>query len=333
VPPNDTKKVRLINWQLPMKRVLYSLVPIILSSIYFFGWRAFVLLVIANGVAFICEYAFCKQYNQPVSSAVFVTGCLFALGLPPALPYWIAVVGVVFAVVFGKMVFGGFGKNIFNPALTGRAFIYISFGDFMTARGWYRPFSGFPGGFAAYSRMGDLDATTSATPGSWLVYSAERLAEAGVSPGEFTWLRLFLGNTTGVIGGTSAVLVLAGIAYLLYTKTANYRIVASAIVGYLLMQAILHYTGFEAAHPVNGLFAGSVIFAVCYYATDPVSAAKTQEGRWIYGAFIGLIYPVITVFSIWPAGAQFSILLANMFSPILDYTIRSVKQKNKQKGA
>ena len=336
-----------------MQRVLYALVPITISSVYFFGWRALMMVIVANATAFVAEYAFTKKNNQPCTSAAFVTGTLFALGLPPLLPMWIVVMGSAFGIVFGKMVFGGFGKNVFNPALTGRAFIYISFGDWMTASGWTHAIPGmqgrglFPGGFTAWTAKHSFgsDAVTQATPGSWLTWTEGMLKDrldAGMTQVEmaaeyFPFISLFLGNTAGVIGGTSALLVIIGGLYLLFTKTANYRIVVTAIIGYLISQSILHYTGAVsstgtmAAAPHNGLFAGSVIFAVFFYATDPVSAPKTNEARWIYGSFIGLIYPILTLFSVWPAAAQFSILLANMFSPITDYAVNSVKGSKKKK--
>ena len=97
------------------------------ASVYFFGWRVLIMFVIVNIAGFLAEYFFARHYNEPVSSSVFVTNFLFVMIIPPTLPYWMAVLGIVFAVVFGKMVFGGLGKNIFNPALTGRAFLYVTF--------------------------------------------------------------------------------------------------------------------------------------------------------------------------------------------------------------
>jgi len=335
------KTAKYVKWQLPMQRVLYALVPIVISSVYFYGWRALLMVIVANATAFVAEYVFTHRDQQPCTSAAFVTGTLFGLGLPPLLPMWMVVLGSAFGIVFGKMVFGGFGKNVFNPALTGRAFIYISFGDWMTARGWTHAIPGvqgrplLPGGFAAWTaeQMIGTDALTQATPGSWLTWPAERLAEAGITDAYYQWINLFLGNTAGVIGGTSTILVIAGGLYLLFTKTANYRIVVPAIIGYLLMQSLLHFTGAVsstgtfAAAPLQSIFAGSVLFAVFFYATDPVSGPKTNEARWLYGAFIGLLYPVLTTFSVWPAAAQFCILLANMFAPITDYAINSLKGK------
>ena len=130
----EKKKKPLIKWQKPNVAVMYALIPAILGSIYFFGLRSLLVLSIVTIAGFLTEYIFLKAYyKEPVSSAVFVSCFLFTLSLPPTIPIWIAVVGIVFGILFGKMVFGGFGRNIFNPAITGRAFIYISFGAPMTA--------------------------------------------------------------------------------------------------------------------------------------------------------------------------------------------------------
>lgn len=301
--------------QLPMTRVLLALLPIALSSIYFFGWRVLLLLAVVNATAFAAEYSFTRRWKQPASAAVFVSASLFTLSLPPMLPVWMAVLGIVFGIVFGKMVFGGFGKNVFNPALTGRAFIYISFGRQMTGE-WYEPLRGALGGFTAYT----VDAVTQATPGM-LLKSGESMPLA----------QLFFGNTAGVLGGSSAILVLVGGIYLVWTKAASYRIVVGCLSGYLLMQTLLWATGHAGvASPHRALLAGSILFGTFFYATDPVSGPNTQPGRWIYGAFIGAMSAVITVFSAWPAGTMFAILLANMFTPIMDHAIKAMQAKKKQ---
>ncbi|MBT3295213.1 MAG: RnfABCDGE type electron transport complex subunit D [Verrucomicrobia bacterium] len=297
-----------------MTRVLWALAPIAASSVYFFGWRALLLLVVVNAAAFAAEYAFTRRWKQPASAAVFVSGTLFALSLPPQLPVGMAVLGIVFGIVFGKMVFGGFGKNIFNPALTGRAFIYVSFGRHMTGQ-WVDPVEGSLGGFGAYA----ADAVTQATP-----CMALKAGEA------VPLLHLLLGTTSGVLGGTSALLVLLGGSYLVWKKAANHRIVVGCLAGYLVMQAIFWSIGCAGvASPLHGLLAGSVLFGIFFYATDPVSGPTTQQGRWIYGAFIGSMSSLITVFSAWPEGTMFAILLANMFAPIMDHAIKAVTVKKK----
>jgi Na+-transporting NADH:ubiquinone oxidoreductase subunit B len=299
--------VPLIKKQAPMSQVLYALIPLVVSGVYFFGWRVAVMLVVGNLAAFLTEYVFVRGTGQPVTAAVFVTGTLLVLSLSPALPFWMVAVGAVFAVAFGKMMFGGFGRNVFNPALVGRAFLYISFGGWMTAH-WSEPVSGWAGGFGAYA----TDAITQATPGM--------LIKRGM---EVSFRDLFLGATAGTIGGTSAALAIAGGVYLLWRKTANWRIAVPALLGFYVMQGGLWVAGVDkAAEPLHAMVAGSFLLGVFFYATEPVTASKHAVGRWIYGAFIGVMSSLIGVFSVWPAGTMFAILLANMFAPIMDYGLK-----------
>lgn len=304
-----------VKWQTPMVRVLRACVPLVAAAVYFFGWRALAVVVVANLAAYLTERVFTRAWHEPVSSAVFVTGTLLAFSLPPPIPLWMVALGSVFGVGFGKMVFGGFGRNIFNPALTGRAFLYISFGREMTGQ-WVKPFTGWPGGFAAWGYAAadaPPDLITTATPGA--------LMKAGEHFGIWD---LFLGNCSGVIGGTSTILTLVCGAYLLWTQAANYRIVVSGFAGFLIMQTIAWQAGWhQAVDPWRAAFAGSLVIGILFYATDPVSSSATNPGRWIYGAFIGVMSCLIATFSAWPAGTMFAVLLANMFAPILDHVVRA----------
>lgn len=314
-----TAPVPLIKWQAPMVRVLRACVPLLVAAIYFFGWRVLALLLVVAVVAVAAEYLFTRGWKEPVSSAVLVTATLFTFALPPGLPFWMAALGALVGVVFGKMVFGGFGRNVFNPALTGRAFIYISFGKHMTGQ-WYEPFHGFPGGLARWGYMGDRvppDVFTTATPGSLM-----KLGEP------FGLTELVLGNTAGVIGGTSAILtVLCGL-YLLWTKAANYRIVISGFAGFAAVQTLCWQMGWgHAVDPLRAGCAGALVIGIFFYATDPISASQTNPGRWIYGALIGALSSLIATFSAWPAGTMFAVLLANMFAPLLDHVVKSAQAR------
>ncbi len=312
--PEDKKKTPLVRWQTPMRRVLIALVPALLAAIYFFGWRCLIMLIVVNVFAFLSEYAFCKYYKEPVTSAVFVTGTLFTLILPPNLPYWMAVAGIVFGVVFGKMVFGGFGKNVFNPALVGRAFIYVNFSTPMTA-GWFMPNYGKWAGIIKYS----TDAVSGATP--------MQVMKAGKSMGLFD---LFIGNTSGCMGETCALALILGGVYLLWTKTANYRLIAGTLIGFVVLQGILWLSGVNGAcDPLRGAISGGFMLGAIYMVTDPVSACKTNPGRWIYGTMIGALTVVIRMFSVWAEGMMFAILLGNMFAPITDYAVNAIKRKRK----
>lgn len=311
---NEAKKIELIKWQLPMKRVLYALAPVVLSAVYFFGWRCLIMLLVVNIAGFLAEYAFARYYREPVSSAVFVSNVLFALIIPPNLPYWMAAVGIIFGIVFGKMVFGGFGKNVFNPALAGRAFIYINFGAPMTAR-WYEPFKSVIGGFGHYT----TDAVSGATP----MAAMKAGTDVPISS-------LLLGNTSGCMGETCALLIILGGLYLIYKKTASYMIVSSCIISMLALQAILWASGVKnAIEPFHAMLSGGFMLGAFFMATDPVSACKTTPGKWIYGALIGILTVIIRVFSIWAEGFMFAVLLANMFAPITDYAINALKKGKK----
>jgi len=303
-----------------MYQVVYALVPLSVLSIYLFGWRSLSILAVVNVAGFLSEYVFARIYKKQVSSAVFVTNFLFALSLPPAVPYWIAVVGIIFGVVFGKMVFGGFGRNVFNPAISGRAFIYISFGVPLTA-GFVQPASGFPGGFALW--LNGADAVSRATPIADLASGAD-----------VPLFNLIAGNISGSLGETSAVLIAAAAVFLIVKKAANFRIIAAGLAGFLVMQSALFFGGIEGAlNPVYGLFCGSLMYGLVFMATDPISSSQTtNEGRWIYGLTIGVLISLIRTFSIWIEAVTFAILLANMFAPLLDHMLKERRKRIKARA-
>ncbi|MBN2552787.1 MAG: RnfABCDGE type electron transport complex subunit D [Spirochaetales bacterium] len=301
-----------------MKRVLYALIPAVIASVYFYGWRALVILAIVNVVGFLTEFLFLRHRKEPATSAVFVSSFILALSLPPTIPYWMAALGALVGILFGKMAFGGFGKNVFNPAMVGRAFLYVSFGGQLTAA-WANPFIAFPGGFARYQAAA-ADIIGQATPLSQFA--------RGVST---PWLHLFLGNVSGSLGETSAVLLILGGLYIVWKKAAAWQIVVGGFAGFLAAQTAFWLTGLSSAgNPVYALFAGSFIFGVFFVITEPVSASQTTgTGRWIYGIFFGIMVVVIRTFSAWPAAVMFATLLANMFAPLLDYLIKQRKQQRK----
>ena len=316
----NAKKNSFMQMQPPMVRVVYALVPLVLAAIYFYGWRFLVVLAIVNAAGIIAEYLLARTYGMKVTSSVLVTNFLFALSLPPTIPIWIAVVGIVFGVVFGKMVFGGFGKNVFNPAISGRAFIYISFGVPLTAK-FIEPVSGgMLGGFAAW--MPGSDVISNATP---LVLQAQGA--------EIPLMNLFLGRIPGSYGEASALLIILGGIYIVWKKAANWHFIASNITSFLILSAALFYSGVEGAiEPIHALFSGSFMFGAVFMVTDPVSASQTTNlGRWIYGSIIGIMIVLIRVFSGWPGGVTFAILFGNMFAPLIDHLIKEQRKKKKQK--
>ncbi len=304
--------------QPPMIRVLYALIPLVVAAIYFFGWRFIIVLAIVTGAGILSEYLVARVYGMKVTSSVLVTSFLFALSLPPTIPLWIAVVGIVFGIIFGKMVFGGFGKNIFNPAISGRAFIYVSFGVPLTGR-FVPPVAGNGlRGFAAW--MPQTDTLSSVTP---LVEQVEN--------GPLDLGTLFLGNTAGSYGETMALLIILGGIYIVWKKAANWHFIASSVLSFFALSAILFYSGVAGTiEPVHALLSGSFLFAAVFMITEPVSASQTTTlGRWIYGIMIGVMTVLIRVFAGWPEGVTFAILFGNMFAPLMDYLIKEWKKGKK----
>ena len=290
-----------------MDKVLWALLPIVLFSVFLFGWRILATLVVANIFAFLSEYMFIrKKKNGKVSSAAFVTASLLALSLPPTIAYWIVAVGVIVAITFGKMVFGGFGMNVFNPAIVGRTFIYISFPNEMTIS-WLKPFRNWPGGFAFWQNSSLL---TSATP----------IAEYN-SSGNFPELsRLFLGTISGSIGETSAILIILAGIYLIMTKTAKWQ----GILAFMFSSSLFTLF-FYQANPLPFILSGGALFGAFFMITDPVSSPKDKLALWIYGALVGFVTVLIRRYSLFTEGFMFAILIANTFMPIIEIGIKKAK--------
>jgi Na+-transporting NADH:ubiquinone oxidoreductase subunit B len=284
--------------------------------VYLFGWRslAVVVVVLAFGIA--TEAVFTFREGKPVTSAVFVTSLIFSLSLPPMIPFWMAIVGIGVGVALGKMVFGGFGQNVFNPAMVGRCFLYVTFPLEMTNQ-WATPLWGGAAGFGRWSLR--LDAVTQATP----------LVEwrKGISvPLE----QLFFGNTAGSLGETSALLIVLGGLYLIYKKAAPWRLTVSCLIGGILLSTVLHILGAKGVpSALVTLLSGSFLFGSVFVVTEPVSGAKTLFGQWIYGFMVGGLTVVLRGFSNFPEGVMFSILIMNAFVPLIDQTVRRVQASKK----
>jgi len=300
-----------------MRTVIISLIPLILSSIYFFGWRGFILLLWVSLLGILTEWIFQRKNNKPISEAILVTCILYTLTLPPSTPYWIAGVGIIFGTVFAKEVFGGFGRNIFNPALIARAFVYVSFPEALTMK-WSVVSQNFPGGFTTYLTEG-IDAISRSTP--MLVFrETGEIAE---------YLSLFFGNISGSLGETSAILIILAAIYLIYTKTASWQTMAGVSIGFILLSSALNLLGVtQVPTPLFGVLSGGFLFGTVFMATDPISSPKTVEGKWIYGILIGIITVIIRGYALFAGGIMFAILIGNTFAPIIDEGVKYFKKTN-----
>lgn len=297
-----------------MIRVVVGLIPCLFGAVIFFGLRSLLVTGVVLAAGVLAEAAFTLRQGKPVTSAVLVTGLIYALSLPPTVPLWIAVVGVVFGVVFGKMAFGGFGYNIYNPAMVGRCFVYISFPLALTA-GWVHPFSSVSQGFVSW--LPPVDAVSAATP--------LRLIHAGQ---EVSLKPLIWGNVAGSMGETSAVLIAIGGAYILYKKAAQWRLAFSCLLGAFLASSVFYILKIPGIpNPMTFMMAGSLLFGAFFVVTEPISGPKTKPAQWIYGLTIGALTIVLRRWSNFPEGIMFSVLFMNTFVPLLDRAVQQY-QKN-----
>jgi Na(+)-translocating NADH:ubiquinone oxidoreductase B subunit len=218
--------------------------------------------------------------------------------------------GIVFGVVVGKELFGGTGRNLFNPALVGRCFLSLSYPAAM-APAWLKPGTGLAGRVFQYVDVSDVQAITSATP---LVLAKQ---------GQFVELSdLFLGRIAGSAGETSALAIILGGMLLLISRVANWRTVLSTLGSFILLAAVLHYIRPDIFGPVIwNLFAGGLLFGAFYMATDPVTSPTTNGGKWAYGIIIGTATVLIRNLTGYVEGVTFAILLGNICAPVLDEVV------------
>ena len=255
--------------------------------------------------------------GHEISEAFLVTSLLFTLTLPPTIPLWQAAVGISFGVIFAKEAFGGVGLNFMNPALAARAFIYFA----------------YPAQMSGNEVWVAVDGVTSATP----------LAQIGeaVSAGQamqnvdFTWAQAFIGTIPGSMGETSTLACLFGAVLLLITGIASWRIMASMLIGGVVCSLLFFFLA-DPANPFNGIpvhyqmVLGGFAFALVFMATDPVSAAHTPQGQWMYGLLIGVLAILIRVANpAYPEGVMLAILLGNVFAPLFDHLVIQANVKRR----
>lgn len=276
-----------------------------IAGVYIFGIAALSVILTATISAIFTEVLIQKLCRKKVTisdGSAALTGILLALTLPPGLPLWMAGVGGAIAISLGKQVFGGLGKNPFNPALVGRAILVISFPEQMTT--WGKP---TPGIF-------NVDAVSAATPLGILKEEGAIVAEA-----EISLLNAFLGNIGGSIGEVSAIALLVGAAFLLIRKHISAEIPAAFIATVMLftMPFWLHDPG-KYASPLFHLLTGGLLLGAFFMATDMVTTPLLRKGKLIFGIGCGLLTASIRLFGAFPEGVLFSILIMNGATPIID---------------
>ncbi|MBQ3535805.1 MAG: NADH:ubiquinone reductase (Na(+)-transporting) subunit B [Alistipes sp.] len=323
VPNTTTKKGSHIRDCIDMKRTMFfvvlALIPAFLFGCYNTGsqvglegftafWyglvRVLPMLAVSYVVGLGIEIVYAQIRKEEVAEGYFVTGFLIPMIMPVSTPLWMVALGVAFAVIFGKEVFGGTGMNVFNPALVARAFVFFAFTPQM---------SGEKVWFSDWKMMGATDATTGAT-------ALEQLA----TKGEMQWSAMdaFLGFIPGSFGETSTLCILLGGALLLYTGIASWRTMLSVFVGGLAMGYLFQAVGMTEYPAYYHLLVGGFAFGAVFMATDPVTSAQTNVGKYIVGFMTGALAVMVRVVNpAYPEGMMLAILFMNALAPTVDYFV------------
>ncbi len=309
-----------------MRNVIYALLPICVYSVWLFGISALAMIATTTAACVLSEHLACRMSGREstvLDCSVAITGLLLGLTLPPGFPLWMAAVGALVAVGPGKMLFGGLGFNVFNPALVGRAFLQAAFPVAITA---YTPalaphrFSEFipstlawplmkPAPVADWIARVHVDAFSGATP--LMLQKFDHITTDS--------LAFFLGERAGSAGETSALLILLCGAYLIARKMMEWRIPLAMLLTAFLVAGAFHYVN-EAQYPspIFVLFSGGLMLGAMFMATDPVASPVTPLGMWIYGALMGFITVLIRFKGGLAEGVMYAILLGNALSPLID---------------
>ncbi len=293
-------------------------------SVWYGFLKVFPIVVVSYVVGLAIEFMFAQIRKHEVNEGFLVTGMLIPLVMPPDVPLWMVAVATAFAVIIGKEVFGGTGMNILNPALTARAFLFFAYPAWMSGdKVWV-------GGMVDGQT---LDAYSGATP----------LAQATQGSIDFTLgnsnnidlMDMITGTIPGSIGETSKIAILLGAVILLFTGLGSWRIMLSMLLGGLSMGIIFNLVGGNPFMEIpfwEHLLIGSFMFGMVFMATDPVTAAQTNRGKWVYGFLIGLLAILIRVVNpAYPEGTMLAILLMNVFAPLIDHYVVQANIKKRKK--
>jgi len=298
-----------------MYGVIISLLPALGVSVYYFGIGMVIVTAVSVLSCILFEYLIqkfvMKVKTTHLDGSALLTGLLLAFCLPANLPIWMVMIGALVAVGIAKMTFGGLGNNIFNPALVGRVFLFISFPVAMTS--WPQP-----GQWLKYT-----DALTGATPLGVMKEGLATKSVAEIMPELPSFLNLFLGNNMGSAGEVAAFALLIGMIYLLIKKIITWHIPISILGTVFLFTGILWLANPDRfADPLFHMLTGGLMLGAIYMATDYVTSPMSTKGMLIYGVGIGIVTVLIRVFGAYPEGVQFAILIFNGFTPLLNKYIK-----------
>lgn len=355
--PNTTSKRRgahvhdAIDSKRTMSVVIFALLPALLLGMYNVGlqhniavgveasfWSTFFYgflsvlpqIIVSYAVGLGIEFIIAQMKHEEIQEGFLVTGILIPMIIPVETPLWMIAVATAFAVVFAKEVFGGTGYNVFNVALITRAFLFFSYPAAMSGDSvWVRLSSTFGLGGAEKA----VDGFSGATPLGQIAAAKGMLPDIhNTLGGPLTDWDAFLGFLPGSVGEVSTLAILIGACILIYTGIASYKIMVSGVVGVFAMAAVFNAIGATPAMQVSALhhlIYGGFAFGIVFMATDPVTAARTEAGKWVYGFLIGVMVVFIRVLNAgYAEGMMLAILLMNTFAPLIDYI---VVERNTQK--
>ncbi len=299
-----------------MRDVIIALLPAGIAAVIFFGLNALITIITAAAGCTALEWICCRYLlkTKPTTNdlSAIVTGLLLAYNLPCNMPVWMILIGCFVAIVITKIAFGGIGKNLFNPALVGRVFLFVSFPVQMTS--WLKP--------QMFDFM-NTDATTSATTLSILKH-ADAMTSATQLNGQLpNYWDMFIGNIGGSLGEVSSLALLLGLFYLLWRRVISWHIPVYFIGSFLLLNTIdwLFYDN-PQSEPLTQLLSGGLLLGAFFMATDYTTSPMCKSGKIIFAIGCGTLTFVIRRFGAYPEGVSFAILIMNAFVPLIDKTFK-----------
>jgi Na+-transporting NADH:ubiquinone oxidoreductase subunit B len=304
------------------------------------AWKVLPLVVVSYGVGLGIEFLFAGFRKHSINEGFLVSGMLIPLIMPIDVPLWMVAVAVAFSVIIAKEVFGGTGMNILNVALTARAFLFFAYPKQLSGEIWIHEVAASKSGgllvdgYTGATALGELASTVGQPIMNADVTSVMGMFDAG---GMYSLSNAFLGLIPGSIGETSALAILIGAALLIWTGIGSWKVMSSFLVGGLVMGFLFNLMGMNAymtLPPIHQVVMGGFMFGMVFMATDPVSAAQTERGKWIYGFLGGFLSIMIRVFNpAYPEGVMMAILFMNVMAPLIDHYVIQANVSKREKRA
>ncbi len=311
-------------WNVGYQHALATGIHFNVLQAWWFGFlKVLPLYLVSYIVGLAIEFASAQIRGEEVNEGYLVSGFFIPLIVPVNVPLWMLAIAVAFAVIFGKEVFGGTGMNIWNPALLTRAFLFFSYPSQMS-------------GSDCWINSGKqvVDSFSGATPLEIMADGGfDAISNASLQYGTSFWT-MFWGGIPGSVGETSVIAILLGAAILLWTRVASWKVMLSSVLGALFVGGIANLTGASDIPCYYHLVLGGFAFGTVFMATDPVTSAQTEAGKWIYGFFIGAVCIVIRLFNPgYAEGMMLAILLGNTFAPLFDYCVTTIHTNRRNRIA